>query len=833
MAFFSKLFKAKNTGTTEKKAPQTTTNTAKAPSSQPSRPSVDLTTIALEQLPAALLAENNAEKCLQALTRLTLEKDFLPIAYQHSVSAVRLAAAEKITSFEMLQTLLEHAKGKDKAVYRLAKDRIAAQREVQAEKQARQERIQYLLEQAKYLNKIGYHPEFNGKLQIIKQQWPELSAEANAEVQASLQAELAAAEQILQQFAAEEAAQAAKKQAETQAQEQQTSLLEQAKNLLEQAHNEVLASLEFKIQQLTSQWDESLASFKPAIEHGKEFERQIQQLLSIQTTLQHFASIEESFKQWLAEGQQNALDALAQADAWQKNLQWPEGIESPDWYQQFKQKLANLKGNKAEQQKHLQELLAKAEQELKAFEKAIKNGHVKDANKHNQSIVQALKQLPHKISQNLRRQQQALFAELQEMRDWAGFAIIPKKEALITEMQNLIGSPIANNLLADKIHALQEEWKALSTAGIRDHELWQQFSDAAEKAFEPCKAFFSEQSEIRQKFVEQRRALIAELDHYEQAMDWNSADWPAVQKTLEAARTTFRTLGPIERSQHGKTQEQFNAVCDRIYAHLKQQYDHNLQQKDELVKQAEALVQSEDLKGIVDKIKALQAQWKEVGVTPRGPDQKLWKQFRQHCDAVFARLDEQRQERKAEINEAVTTAETLVANALQSNDEQQLKEANQHIHSVSLPKAVFQKLNKQLQDVHHEREQAVKKQALQGLIARLENLRADDTAWQQACELPLAKGFSAELFQQARAGELSSNDDAHDLCLLMEIVADQTSPDADSERRIELQVQRLADGLGKGLSQFEEVQLLVNRWLAVTADADLSKRMINALKHTL
>lgn len=823
MAFFSKLFKAKRT---EAKPVAVQPN-------QPKRPSVDLDTVPLAQLADALLAETDATLCLKALKRFSTEEEFLPIACQHGVAAVRLSAAEHIHDFELLQSLLNQVKGKDKTVYRLARTRIAEQREVQAEKQARQERIQYLLEQAQYLNRVGYHPEFSGKLQIIKQEWPELSAEASNDIQNSLQAELQAAEQLLEKHAAEEAAQAAQVQAQTEAQSLQQTLLEQAQELLEQAHSEVLASLEFKVQQLTQQWDESLAAFKPEVELGKQFEHSIQQLLRAQTTLQHYASIETAFNAWLAEQQHNALEALAQAEQWQKQLQWPDAVESPQWYQQFKQKLAALKGNKAEQQQQQKELLSTAEKTLKALEKAIKDGHVKEANKHNQQVIQLFKQLPQKASQALRRQQQGLFAQLQEMRDWAGFAIIPKKEALINEMQSLIGSPIANNLLAEKIQALQEEWKALSTAGVRDHELWQQFSEAAEKAFEPCKAFFAEQSEIRKKFAEQRQALTAELDHYEQAMDWAVADWPAVQKTLETARSTFRSLGPIEHNLHIKTLESFNNVCDRIYMHLKQQYDRNLELKRTLVTQAEKLAASEELKGIVDKVKALQANWKDVGVTPRGPDQKLWRQFREHCDAIFQRLDEQRQERKAEISETVTTAESLVTAALASQDEQALKEANQHIHSVSLPKAIFQKLNKQLSEAKTAQEQAAQQQAMQGLIARLENLHADDAAWQQACEFPLAAGYNADLFQQARDGKLNNEESAHDLCLLMEIVADQPSPASDNEQRMQLQVQRLAEGLGKGLSQAEEAQQLIERWLAVQSTPELTQRMIAAFKQII
>src|SRR5690606_2407299 len=178
--------------------------------------------------------------------------------------------------------------------------------------------------------------------------------------------------------------------------------------------------------------------------------------------------------------------------------------------------------------------------------------------------------------------------------------------------------------------------------------------------FEPSRAWFTEEAEQRQRFVQLRQQLIHELDHYEQALDWASADWKTAQKTLDTARVAVRTYGAVERPRHKPTQDKFNAVRDRIHGDLKQEYDRNLAAKQALLQQAEQLASSDDLRGAADQVKQLQAQWKAVGVTPRQPDQKLWQQFRKQCDAVFARMDEQREARKAELNEVVAQAEQQV-----------------------------------------------------------------------------------------------------------------------------------------------------------------------------
>ena len=54
------------------------------------------------------------------------------------------------------------------------------------------------------------------------------------------------------------------------------------------------------------------------------------------------------------------------------------------------------------------------------------------------------------------------------------------------------------------------------------------------------------------------------------------------------------------------------------------------------------------LKQAIDRAKSIQAEWKSVGLTPQNADRPLWKELRKACDAVFARLGEERDQRNAQ-----------------------------------------------------------------------------------------------------------------------------------------------------------------------------------------
>lgn len=325
-----------------------------------------------------------------------------------------------------------------------------------------------------------------------------------------------------------------------------------------------------------------------------------------------------------------------------------------------------------------------------------------------------------------------------------------------------------------------------------------------------------------------------------------------MQKTLETAREVFRSYSPVDRAAHKDTQERFRDICDAVYSHLKAEYDRNLAAKSALVEDAAALAEADDLVDVVDRVKELQQQWKEIGITPRAPDQKYWRQFRSQCDAVFARLDEQRTERKAELNGRVTEAEVLVnlatelpASALPAADAlEQLSQYEQQFAAIELPRSAHQRLRKQLTDVSAQlddrqtaQSQAAERQRWQGLLDRLQALADhNETLWHEAEQLPSAYPLAAfeQRWQMDQETSVSVDTEAaRDLCIRMEVIGGLESPADDQGRRMQLQVQRLAQAMGQSIGHTDERRTLVLEWLETPASASQQQRFIQALKASL
>ena len=150
--------------------------------------------------------------------------------------------------------------------------------------------------------------------------------------------------------------------------------------------------------------------------------------------------------------------------------------------------------------------------------------HSKDADRALNKTRKRLKSLAPKQRQYFEQELRPLAARLNVVHDWQGFAIEPKKVELCASMKSLVGSEENAETLAAKIKALQDEWKQLGPLPrARDQELWNEFKAAADEAFEPCKAAFALQAELRRENFKIRMQLVAQLRDYEDKMAWPHA----------------------------------------------------------------------------------------------------------------------------------------------------------------------------------------------------------------------------------------------------------------------------------------------------------------------
>jgi hypothetical protein len=819
-----------------------------------------------------------------AITQIEDEEFLKDVASNHGLAKVRLQAAQGISNTSTLKALMAATKGRDKAIYRHCKTLLDQHHADQQLKAEQQRQIQKLAQAAQHLAKAADSPEYNARYHILEQQWATLGALASAEQQEQFQQDLLVCAQRLASIAEAETSEAHKQLEQAEASRAFHTLLAELEALNQtpalSADRHDISQLSTLLDDIDSRWQAASKICAPPTDLANTFRTNSKPWRSILSTLQTLIDKKARLERALREAQnhdhsdyqslQRHIEALQKLLS---TLPWPESHRSsaPSQLNQLKQALRQL-------DTHLDSLDKKQEQHRKHAETALNNMRMalddkrsKDASRAHNKVKQALKSLPHKIQQDIDEQLRPLSLQLSEIRDWQDFALEPKKIDLCASMKNLIGVADDAETLAAKIQTLQDEWKSLGVLphGSREQELWKAFKTAADEAWLPCKAAFAEQAKIRQANFESRMALVGQLKDYESQMAWpgshategseqtaseeatlsSKPDWPLVQQTLDSAREAFKNIQPVDRDGERKSQKAFRAICDQIYQHIKDEYQRNILFKQQLVEKAEALPNLEELQDAIDQAKHLQRDWKDIGMTPMKVDRKLWKAFREACDSVFARLDEQRDQRKAEVDEQVTLAETLLAQAntlLNSGDDDQrlrlkkdLAELTQQFHNIELPDKIQQRLSKHFNDIGNKAEIAIKQirakreQANWNYLS--DKIRAcslkntdPDTAnalWQQQGELP--KGINTEILEAFwQQGPSSDSDEQlREACIALEIFGELESPAEDKTARMNYQMQQLVKGAGKQTPQATQtLQSNINDFIGLRPASDWAQR---------
>lgn len=458
--------------------------------------------------------------------------------------------------------------------------------------------------------------------------------------------------------------------------------------------------------------------------------------------------------------------------------------------------------------------------------------------------------LPAHLTNQLRQ----LDEKLQEINDWKSFSVAPKRAELIERMEALIGATLHPSALAGHIKDLQEQWRNLSKGTREDIEAdWQRFNEAAHKAYQPCREFFEAQSQVKQENLRQREQVFERLAAFESQYDWEQPEWRTVAATLREARQSWRQHSPVDPADVKELQGKFNQLTATLQARLDVEYARNVKEKRSLISRVRGLLQSSDTRKAIDEAKRLQEQWKAVGPVPRDEDRKLWEEFRQQCDVLFQRRQQesasQAEAWEAKRTQAICLCEELEQIAALTGQElvenvKKLPDLRVAFDAIGdLPRAHARQLRDRFERAFDRCHQAMAQQqaaeAEQGWTHLLDAANAvrayrlaqarqaeaaECEALKTAAEERIAgaarspkRGLEAVRSALARAGDhdLAANELAlRTLCIRAELLTDSPTPEADQALRREHQMQLLMNSMGQGIkAEAGQIDALTLEWL--------------------
>lgn len=450
---------------------------------------------------------------------------------------------------------------------------------------------------------------------------------------------------------------------------------------------------------------------------------------------------------------------------------------------------------------------------------------------------------------HLTRELQQLDEKLDELKQWKDYAVAPKRIELIEEMQSLIGLTEDPQRLAERIKALQQEWRTIGKGIVADApDDWERFQQASRAAYEPCRIHFEAQAALRRDNLQRRQALLERLSAFAAAQQPGAAPQPdgvdgrRLATVVREASLEWRGYFPVDRGAGREIQRQFERSMARLQDLLDGWYQRNADDKRALIARARPLLAQADSREAIEAVKQLQLKWKSTGPARRDQDQSLWSEFRELCDAIFQKRQQAYDEYSAGLEASKRQAIALCdeAERLAAAPGAELLEGSAKIADW---RAAFDALDEMPRsDARGLRERF--ERAVDGCAQRAARRRAEDAersytdlfeaarlsqahAWAVADETgaadPAASRAAAESFiagvtrwpkggLQAIQTALANADappttplDAREaslrtLCIRCEIHGGLPTPDEDQPRRREYQVKRLMQSMGQGES---------------------------------
>lgn len=833
-----------------------------------------------KQLDLVTLASYSQQANLDVLESINDPALLLQLACEGNTTQLRQAAAARIETRSELEQLCKAAQSKDKTVYKLAKTKLDAFKAGDTQVAEAREHIAQLCGKLEKLAHLDADPLFKAKVALLESEWDTLAENASSELRDRYQQALAACQQQIAARAEQIALAEEKIALDAQATAMVQKAIVEAQQLVSEIYqlDEITPSVAGTYRQQLNDLTQAvrLASNRdlPLTKVVQEFERAHQhadylltQFLENGTLVQLTQTMNTADSDAGAEIKKTLRQLLDRARDYSREQLPAAAQAATEALHSWTARQAEANRESKEAQREISELLRKGLW-------AAQQGMVRKARGVHKELQEKLAKSTAaggELPPGLQSKLDDLDAAIARLSDWHEFAVTPKKEALITQMQALGSSPLNPNDLASKIHELQDEWKSLSR-GVQqaDESLWEQFQQASQIAFAPCKEYFDAQTQARETNLGKRQELITQLQTYLDAYTWDTANWSDVEKTLKVARQEWQSYWPVPRKATEELQTTFDGLMDSIHLKLKDYYQSNKAAKQQLIEQAQGCVVAENLAQAIEQIKNLQARWKTIGKSYAKEDQQLWHEFRKHCDAVFARRTQEITALNAEREARITQAETLIteARALLARPFTELSAARDDItklrdtfNGLDLPrekaKALTTQFNQTLSEIdskiNAERNSA-EIRSWQDLFALSDSLRQCELA--QLAQSDKAAGLNEAIAQQldnpprlpsgslpilkqryAQLAELTATQQADNteqlrlLCIRAEILADRETPEVDRALRMNYLMQQLQQGLG---NRDDAMEPLTFEWISLGAVADdvyasLLKRFMECL----
>lgn len=218
------------------------------------------------------------------------------------------------------------------------------------------------------------------------------------------------------------------------------------------------------------------------------------------------------------------------------------------------------------------------------------------------------------------------------------------------------------------LNDLHNEYKHLGPVPRElQEELWQRFKLATDKVYEKRKVFINELKTELNENLAKKQDLVEKIKVY---IDYNSdriKEWNEKTKEVLGLQKAWESTGglPKDKAKHINKEfwssfKGFFGNKHKFFKRLDADREINLTKKQELIAHAEKLKDSQEWLKTAEAFKKLQNDWREIGPVPEKLRNKLYEEFKNHCDFFFEEKRGGMKQSKAQFKENLLKKKAIV-----------------------------------------------------------------------------------------------------------------------------------------------------------------------------
>jgi pterin-4a-carbinolamine dehydratase len=266
---------------------------------------------------------------------------------------------------------------------------------------------------------------------------------------------------------------------------------------------------------------------------------------------------------------------------------------------------------------------------------------------------------------------------------------VAKKLAIIEQIKQLTENPGQEdfNKTYQEFRLLQQQWNDIKLIPqAKANELWKSYQLYVERFYDLVRI----NNEFREYDFKKNLELKTELCEAAERLD-EEPDVISAFHQLQNLHQQWREIGPVSRKDREEIWNRFKEASNKInkkyqahFEEIKLQENENLEKKTAICEQLEsidysALTTQKAWREQLDKVLALQDEWRKIGYVPKKWNSKIYERYRAACNIFFEKKNQFQKSIRDELDENLRKKTALCEQAEALKDSKDWRKTTQEM----------------------------------------------------------------------------------------------------------------------------------------------------------